>query len=125
MKNTKLERAILEAQHRPVVKLDSVRPGVDDAGRDAVSVPLSEDRFTHPPSTAAPAVAQRGLIGEMLERERTSYEAMMRRNAIRLRTLEVAADVLMWLRSAFTPSASETIGEPVRVHVPNATPDRS
>ena len=122
MKNTKFQRAILEARRRPVVKLDPVRPGRDNPRYGAVT--LSEYRFIYPESASVPTITQRGLVAGVLERRQRKYQRLMRRRAIQARILEIAAEVASWLRNAFAPSACETIGEPVPVSVRDSGPHR-
>ena len=122
MKNTKLQRATFEARRRPVVKVDPVRPGRDNPRYSAVT--LSEYRSTYPESAAVPTISQRGLLGEMLERQQRRCDALKRRRALRARVLEVATEVLAWLRNAFIPSTAETIDGAVPMPVRNIASDR-
>jgi hypothetical protein len=122
MKKTKFQRAILEAHQSLAVKLDAVRPGRDNPRYGAVT--LGEYRFSFPGSTSMPTITQRGLVAMVLERHHRKQQRLMRRRAIRARVLEIAAGVVSWLRSAFTPVAAETIGERVAVPVRDIAPGR-
>jgi hypothetical protein len=117
MKKMKFQKAILGERRGQAERLIPGKEGRQNPRYGALT--LNEYRFSYPMSASIPTLTQRGSLGPLLAREQRKALRRARRRAAVEAMLTGAVEAFLWLRRAFSPSASRPIEHTFRSPAPS------